>query len=101
MNEDVTAIVAEFTVVVSPATIKLPATFKLSAIKTSEVVCPIVIGIPDAPVNKRRLPSNVSDASFPVPKKILSLSGILKSPWASVTTALLASLIPIALDLSR
>jgi len=40
-----------------PVTVKLPVTVALSAIVTSEVVCPIVTAIPDVSVASFKAPS--------------------------------------------
>ena len=49
-NGSSTLSVAVLTVVVSPCTVKLPVTTKLSPIVVSDVPCPIVIAVPLIPV---------------------------------------------------
>ena len=65
-----TETVVELTVTVVPETVKLPVTVKLSPTVTSEVVCPIVTGVPEL-LPPILIPPVVSEVS-------ISITGILE-----------------------
>ena len=81
-----TVIVVELTVVVTPLTVRLPCTVRLSPTVTSEVPCPILTAIPLFAVPTESAPEAVSILSAPPPSiDIVEDPSIVIAPEASIS----------------